>query len=66
MFSKVENGIVWHPMLIASFIETTLVKVMNRFPKLRIVLEHISTQEAVWFVKESGESGGFFKGKIFK
>ena len=32
------------------FIESTLPKIINKFPKLRIVLEHISTKIAVEFV----------------
>lgn len=39
----------------ASFIHTTLKPLVKRFPKLRIVLEHISTQEAVEFIKTSSE-----------
>ena len=34
----------------AVFIESTLPKIIESFPKLRIVLEHISTKEAVEFV----------------
>jgi dihydroorotase len=34
----------------AVFIESTLPKIIKSFPKLRIVLEHISTKEAVEFV----------------
>ena len=34
----------------AAFIESTLPKIIESFPKLRIVLEHISTKEAVDFV----------------
>ena len=34
----------------AVFIESTLTKIVESFPKLRIVLEHISTKEAVEFV----------------
>jgi len=33
------------------FIDTVLVPLCQRFPKLRIVLEHITTREAVQFVK---------------
>ncbi|CAN5228064.1 dihydroorotase [soil metagenome] len=34
------------------FIDKELVPLLQRFPKLRIVLEHITTQEAVDFVRE--------------
>lgn len=34
----------------ASFIENTLKQLIDDFPKLKIVLEHISTKEAVDFV----------------
>ena len=37
------------------FIEEHLSKLVQNFPKLRIVLEHISTQSAVEFVKKSSE-----------
>jgi len=35
----------------ARFIEEELVEILKRFPKLRVVLEHISTQKAVEFVQ---------------
>lgn len=35
------------------FIEKTLRVVVDRFPKLKIVLEHITTKEAVDFIKET-------------
>ena len=35
-----------------SFIDKHLSKIINSFPKLRIVLEHITTSDAVQFVKE--------------
>lgn len=37
----------------ALFIDTILTKLMKDFPKLKIVLEHISTQAAVEFVKNA-------------
>ncbi len=37
----------------AVFIESTLPKIIESFPKLRIVLEHISTKEAVEFVLQN-------------
>ena len=39
----------------AVFIETILAKVVDHFPLLRIVLEHITTEEAVQFVKSSSD-----------
>ena len=38
----------------AKFVEATLPRIVNRFPGLRIVIEHISTREAVDFVLTSG------------
>lgn len=38
-----------------SFITKYLMPLINDFPKLRIVLEHISTQEAVDFIKQTPE-----------
>lgn len=38
----------------AAFIEQHLAPIVARFPKLRIVLEHITTADAVDFVKSSG------------
>lgn len=35
------------------FIQETLVKLMHAFPRLRITLEHISTQYAVEFIQQS-------------
>ena len=39
----------------AVFIERHLAPIVARFPRLRIVLEHITTADAVDFVRESGE-----------
>lgn len=39
----------------AEFIKTCLVPLIHDFPKLRIVLEHISTQIAVDFVKQASD-----------
>ena len=36
-----------------SFIEKYLIKIINLFPKLKVTLEHITTSEAVQFVKET-------------
>lgn len=40
------------------FIEKDLVPLLRRFPALRVVLEHISTREAVDFVRESASPLG--------
>lgn len=40
----------------ASFIQETLKPIIANFPKLRIVLEHISTKEAVDFVNMNAEN----------
>jgi dihydroorotase len=40
----------------AAFLENTLSPLIRRFPKLRMVLEHITTQEAVQFVQESSDN----------
>ena len=37
----------------AKFIERTLGPLVEEFPKLRIILEHITTQDSVDFVSES-------------
>ena len=37
----------------AVFIDRTLVRVVEKFPKLRVVFEHVTTREAVQFVKSS-------------
>ena len=37
------------------FIETTLTKVRANFPELRITMEHISSKEAVAYLKEAGD-----------
>jgi dihydroorotase len=42
----------------AVFIEQTLSPLMRDFPELRIVLEHITTADAVAFVREAGERLG--------
>lgn len=39
----------------AVFIESILAKLVHTFPELRVVLEHITTREAVSFVMESRE-----------
>jgi dihydroorotase len=36
------------------FVKTVLTPLVERFPKLRIVLEHVSTRTAVDFVREAG------------
>ena len=41
-----------------SFIDRVLVTIAQRFPSLRIVFEHITTKEAVEFVKEASENIG--------
>jgi len=38
------------------FIERHLIPIVERFPELRIVLEHITTRDAVKFVRESGKN----------
>ncbi len=38
------------------FIDKVLAPLVQRFPKLRVVLEHITTQEAVAFVKAQGDN----------
>ena len=38
------------------FIETVLAPLTQKFPDLKIVLEHITTSDAVEFVKEQGEN----------
>lgn len=38
------------------FIEQTLSKLIQQFPELRIVLEHITTEEAVQFVESSSKN----------
>ncbi|HEB63813.1 MAG TPA: dihydroorotase [Gammaproteobacteria bacterium] len=38
------------------FIETKLIPLVNRFPHLRIVLEHITTADAVEFITSSNEN----------
>lgn len=40
------------------FIEDTLVRVVERFSTLKVVLEHITTRNAVQFVEASGSSVG--------
>ncbi len=39
----------------AQFLKSELSWVLDTFPKLRVVLEHVSTQQAVEFVKQSGD-----------
>jgi dihydroorotase len=41
-----------------AFIEATLIPLMDRFPKLRVVLEHITTEEAAAFVRLSPANVG--------
>ena len=41
-----------------SFIDRVLVTIAQRFPSLRIVFEHITTKEAVEFVKEASKNIG--------
>jgi dihydroorotase len=36
------------------FVETVLARIVQRFPGLRVVLEHVSTREGAAFVAESG------------
>ena len=38
------------------FLDTELTPLLKRFPKLRIVLEHITTAESVEFVKDAGKN----------
>ena len=38
------------------FIETVLIPICKRFPRLKVVLEHITTAEAVQFVEDAGEN----------
>ncbi len=40
------------------WVDEGLEQIVKRFPKLRIVCEHITTQEAAAFVRESGENIG--------
>ncbi|KTC85086.1 dihydroorotase [Legionella brunensis] len=40
----------------AAFIHTNLVPLIRNFPKLRVILEHISTQVAVDFINQSPET----------
>lgn len=40
----------------AHFIEHTLIPLMKDFPELRMVLEHISTKEAVEFIKDGPDT----------
>jgi dihydroorotase len=42
----------------ARFIEEQLAPVVQRFPSLKVVLEHVSTRQAVEFVESSGERVG--------
>lgn len=37
----------------ANFLETTLIPLRKKFPELKIVLEHITTKEAVAYIEES-------------
>jgi dihydroorotase len=38
------------------FIDTVLSRIVERFPRLRIVLEHITTAEAAQYVREAGDN----------
>ena len=40
----------------AAFIEETLGPLMERFPRLKLVLEHITTREAVQYVEVTGDN----------
>ena len=42
----------------ARFIDEQLAPVVQRFPSLKVVLEHVSTRQAVEFVESSGERVG--------
>ncbi len=42
----------------AVFIERTLSKIVERYPQLKVVLEHITTADAVDFVEKSGANIG--------
>ncbi|MGE5491059.1 MAG: dihydroorotase [Actinomycetota bacterium] len=41
-----------------AFIDKVLAPLLQRFPKLRVVMEHITTQDAAQFVAGSGENVG--------
>lgn len=40
----------------AVFIETVLIPLLQRYPKLRVVLEHITTQQAVAFIQATQDN----------
>ena len=40
------------------FIDTVMTQIVQRFPKLRVVFEHITTQDAAEFVRDSGPNIG--------
>ena len=40
----------------AVFIETVLIPLLQRFPKLRVVLEHITTQQAAEFIQATDDN----------
>ena len=40
------------------FIDTVMTQIVQRFPKLRVVFEHITTQDAADFVRDSGPNIG--------
>ena len=40
----------------AVFIETVLIPLLQRYPKLRVVLEHITTQQAVEFIQATEDN----------
>jgi dihydroorotase len=41
-----------------AFIDTVLIPLLSRFPRLKLVLEHITTREAARFVAQSGPNIG--------
>ncbi|AYN24735.1 dihydroorotase [Buchnera aphidicola] len=40
----------------AKFIENTLIPLRKHFPELKIILEHVTTEEAISYIKESNSS----------
>lgn len=41
-----------------AFIDTVMTRIVQRFPKLRVVFEHITTEDAADFVRDSGPNIG--------
>ncbi|MBJ6934462.1 dihydroorotase, partial [Vibrio cholerae] len=39
-----------------TFLDTVLAPIVNDFPQLKIVLEHITTADAVTFVQKAGDN----------